>query len=77
MSFNLGDKVYWEDYDQPNLSLKGKVTKMIGDNIVIYWENGRKTQYTPEQLEYGALHAGKVKLDVQSIRLDKLEILGI
>lgn len=78
MKLNLGDKVIWEDYDQTKLQLRGIVGRIIGDDIVIYWDNGRKIQYTPDMLiELESRYGANIKLDAQSIRQEKLEILGI
>lgn len=82
-SLKLGDKVYWEDLSLYWLSAikdtypKGEVTKIIDDNIVITWENGRITQYSPDMLERMDSDTGMLKIDYQRMRNDKLNELGI
>lgn len=74
----IGDKVYWEDYDNPKTSIKGEVTNIIGNNIIITWENKRITQYTPDMIaSMKDSYGGMVKIDYQFIRDEKLKSLGI
>lgn len=73
----LGDKVYWEDLSIKDTYPKGEVTKIIDDNIVITWENGRITQYSPDMLERMDSDTGMLKIDYQRMRNDKLNELGI
>ncbi len=78
MKLNIGDKVIWiEDKYQKT---KGKVTNiLVGGDAVIQWENGRIINYSKDQIrnmEEGH-YSGIMILDIETIRQDKLEALGI
>jgi len=66
---DIGDRVIWLDVF--GLAIKGIVTKKLGDNLIISWENGRTIQYTPDNL------SDAVKLDFEYYRNLKLETLEI
>lgn len=76
MNLSIGDKVCWKGEGKS----RGTVYRLIGDNVVISWENqfngdfkrtNRQIQYTPDQLKEF------ISIDYQSIRADKLEQLEI
>ena len=89
MKLNKGDKLIWiedmitSDGSTDNRHLKGYVkdiTNIDNDSLfTIHWDNGRTINYTPEQIinmEQGH-YSGTMILDIESIRNDKLEVLGI
>lgn len=80
MKLNVGDKVIWIEDDNKQKHLKGKVVNApFEDEIAIEWENGRTINYSMEQLVKmkEGYYSGIMILDVESIRQDKLEVLGI
>lgn len=74
----LGDKVIWLDFDT-NTKVKGEVKDIAFNDCTILWENGRVIHYTPETLDKAetGVFNGLLVIDHQSMRNDKLEILGI
>ncbi len=80
MKLNIGDKVIWIENDNKQKCTNGKVTNiMVGGVTVIRWDNGRVINYSKDQIrnmEEGH-YSGQMILDVQSIRQDKLQELGI
>ena len=83
MQLNIGDKVIWIEDDNKQKHLKGYVkdiTNIDNDSLfTIHWDNGRTINYTTEQIinmEQGH-YSGTLILDHQSIRQDKLQLLGI
>lgn len=74
MNLSIGDKVCWAGSNGKvkHIPVRGTVFRLIGDNVVISWENqNRQIQYTPDQLKEF------ISIDYQSIRADKLEQLDI
>lgn len=80
MNLSIGDKVCWTGWSGEGKSTRGTVCRLIGDNVVISWENqfngdfkrtNHQIQYTPDQLKEF------ISIDYQSIRADKLEQLEI
>ena len=78
MKLNVGDKVIWiEDKYQ---STKGKVHNvLVNGDVVIHWDSSRIINYSVEQLRnmVNGYYGGTLILDIESIRQDKLEKLGI
>lgn len=77
---SIGDKVCYTDSSGEGKLARGTVFRLIGDNVVISWENkfegnfkrsNRQIQYTPDQIKEF------ISIDYQSIRSDKLEQLEI
>ncbi len=78
MKLNVGDKVIWiEDKYQ---STKGKVHNVLPNgDVVIYWDSNRIINYSVEQLRnmVNGHYSGIMILDVEAMRQDRLEKLGI
>ena len=78
MKLNVGDKVIWiEDKHQIT---KGKVNNvLVNGDVVIQWDSNRIINYSVEQLRnmVNGHYNGVMILDVEAIRQDKLEKLGI
>lgn len=80
MKLNLGDKVIWIEDDNGHQRIKGKVVSApFEDEVAIEWENGRTIYYSMEQLlkMKKSYYTGTMILDVEAMRQDKLEKLGI
>lgn len=81
MTLNVGDKVIWTDHgDDFQVKRDGKVVNiMVSGTIVIHWDNGSITHYSSDQIRnmIEGHYSGMMVLDVQGMRQDKLEKLGI
>lgn len=86
MNLNIGDKVIWiEDMVGETGTVYQKITRgkvinvLVGDVSVIQWDNGRIIKYNTDQIDamQKGNYSGTMILDVEEIRQDKLQLLGI